>query len=165
METVEKVLVMGTERDSKTGRFVRKHTLWTGENWDDGYTDHDGRFRVYRPDYPRAYTEGYALRAHVVWWINTGDVHNKSYDIHHKNLNRLDDIFENLDAVDHIEHGKVHNPKTAKIVREFLCSWCGKIFGVTREQLHKREVEGKLPKFCGQLCYKLNRKRSSNGAM
>ena len=59
----EKLITHGPD-----GRFERKHYLWDGSDWDDGWKDNRGRFRVYRPDCPRQMgVEGHALRAHVVW--------------------------------------------------------------------------------------------------
>ena len=45
------------ERDAN-GRFARQLSLWVPEHWNEGYVDSKGRFRVYRPDYPRAYGVG-----------------------------------------------------------------------------------------------------------
>lgn len=39
--------------------------VWDSTRWDDGYVDNRGRFRVKRPDCPRAYANGWALRAHL----------------------------------------------------------------------------------------------------
>ena len=66
----------------KTGKFVKTAIIWTPETWDMGYVDNRGRFRVYRPDCPRAYASGYALRAHVIWWLKHGEPHTKNHDLH-----------------------------------------------------------------------------------
>ena len=67
------------------GTFKKRLQVWDGSNWDDGWHDNRGRFRVYRPDYPRAFSGGYALRAHVVWWLANGKPHPTGMILHHKN--------------------------------------------------------------------------------
>ena len=37
------------------GTFQREIFSWTQENWDAGYLDNKGYFRIYRPDYPKIY--------------------------------------------------------------------------------------------------------------
>ena len=63
-------------------------------DWNNGWYDNRERFRVYRPDYPRAYSGGYALRAHIVWWLAHKECHPKGTNLHHKN--HIKAIVENL---------------------------------------------------------------------
>ena len=133
------------------GRFVRKHHIWTFGRWGDGYKDKSGRFRVYRPDYPRAYHEGYAMRSHVVWWLTTGSVHPKGWDVHHKNRRRLDDRFDNLEIKRHKAHSEYHHPGDGFV--KLVCRACGRKFKVTSRKLNARKHEGLEIKFCSQKCY------------
>jgi HNH endonuclease len=131
-----------TARDdtrSALGRFIRSRQPWTPDNWDDGYFDNRGRFRVYRPDFPRAYALGYALRTHVVWWLAHGEPHPEGTDLHHINENRGDDRLENLRVLSHGEHTRLHKPKRMK-----RCLECG------REFYKKKKPQAK---FCTYLCY------------
>ena len=131
------------------GRFRRTRTSWTPENWDDGFIDNRGRFRVFRPDCPRSYEGGYALRAHVVWWLATGSVHPLGTNLHHVNEDRLDDRYENLRCLPHGEHSSHHSLSLHK----FTCSHCGNEFTRNGSEVSKRLYEGRIPKFCSQACY------------
>ena len=142
---------MPRKRDKKTGRYVRTATMWTERDWDSGYVDNKGRFRIYRPDYPRAYHEGYALRAHVVWWLHTGEVHPTGTNLHHRDKDKLNDVFANLECKDARQHTIDHLQR----LHEFTCGYCGNKFYVTGRELGRRTSEGKLPKFCSLKCYHL----------
>lgn len=124
------------------GRFKRLRFTWTFDNWDDGGVDGDGRFSVYRPDYPRAGNDGYACRAHVVFWLVTGIVPNHDQVIHHKNENKSDDGFENLELMDFGAHSTLHN-RAAPTFK--LCPKCNKEFLVPTDHPNK--------KFCSAACY------------
>lgn len=110
---------------NSNGQFKRSHQIWDGSEWDDGYFDNRGRFRVYRSDYPRAFKDGYALRSHIVWWITTGQVVEKGMNIHHKDDNRTEDRFYNLQLLAHRAHTIKHhrNPPVVKV-----CGYCEKRF-------------------------------------
>lgn len=114
---------MPAQRSKATGQFLRQLPLWTPAVWNQGYADNNGRFRVYRPDYPRAYAEGYALRAHVVYWLANHKVHPKGTVLHHLNEVPTDDRLENLQVLPHGEHSRRHHtrPKVSH-----PCAWCGK---------------------------------------
>lgn len=134
------------------GGFQRKHQLWTPENWDDGLVDGRGYFRVCRPDYPRAYNEGYAKRYHVVWWLETSRVVPDGYVIHHKDHNKTNDRFDNLELVEHGQHTRRHNQPRVETAKVFHCCMrCNKLFSLTRA----RTNEGKYGrgKYCSQKCY------------
>ena len=135
-------------RRTKTGTFARVHHLWTARRWKDGYFDNRGRFRVYRPDYPRAYGEGYALRAHVVYWLKMGRVHPKGFVLHHKNEDKGDDRFTNLELVEHGKHTSLHHAE----VHTFTCKQCRQPFRVSGGTVAKRRSEGNVPKFCSRSC-------------
>ena len=117
--------------------------LWQPEHWKAGFIDNRGRFRVYRPDYPNAWSSGHALRAHVVWWINTGELVplGNEYELHHKNEDRLDDRFENLELLTNSEHQIRHKRKN--INRR--CPTCESWFVVPPHKPDK--------KYCDLQCY------------
>lgn len=133
-----------TRRDdtrSSLGQFLRTRQPWTPEHWDDGYFDNRGRFRVYRPDCPRSFASGYALRAHVVWWLANGEPHPEGTALHHINENRTDDRIENLAVLPHGEHTRLHKPKRMRV-----CVTCGREF-------HKPKKP--RSKFCTYECYRV----------
>lgn len=67
------------------GKFVRTVVVWTPERWDEGHVDRRGYFRVYRPDYPGAWKNGYAKRYAVVYWLHTGHAVQPGEALHHRN--------------------------------------------------------------------------------
>lgn len=131
------------------GTFVRKHEVWVPENWDDGYLDNKGRFRVYRPDYPRAYHEGYALRAHVVYWLTVGELHPDGTELHHKDRIKVNDLFNNLEVLTRSQH-RIQHQENWTIV---TCEHCEKQF-----QEHVWRTNQRHVRFCSQKCYHSHRK-------
>ena len=130
-------------RDNK-GRFVRTIQPWTLAQWDNGYLDNKDRFRVYRPDYPRCYKGGFALRAHVVWWLAKGVPHPLGTELHHRDHTRNNDQFENLELLTKSEHRKHHQSTDC----HFNCIHCGGDFFIP--QYRVREGKGR---FCSRRCY------------
>ena len=124
------------------GTFAPSRAPWTPGQWDEGYFDNRGRFRVYRPDCPRSFGDGYALRAHVVWWLRTGSCHADGMNLHHLNENKADDRFENLAVIEHGQHVRLHRKKEPIPKR---CPSCGEVFLAPRKKPKK--------KYCSAACY------------
>ena len=131
-------------KKGKDGKFVRIRKIWDGTRWNDGYKNNKGRFLVWRPDFPGHYHEGYALRYHVVWWLKTGQVIKKGYNLHHLNHKKTDDRFENLELIKHGEHSRLHNITK----NPTICDVCAKFF--FRQNNRKRYKNN----FCSQECYR-----------
>lgn len=87
---------MPVKQDSKTGKFIRDHQLFTLENPNSGFITNKGRFLVYFPQSSNVLYQGYVLRYHAVWEITTGNPVPKGFTIHHINGDKTDDRFENL---------------------------------------------------------------------
>ena len=101
--------------------------------------------------YPRSDNRAWAMRSHVVWWLHTDEFisgENISWDIHHRNEDKLDDRFLNLDKLRHDEHARLHNPKGLNMI-DAVCIHCG----VSFKKDGWRVKEGSWPKFCSQICY------------
>jgi len=127
------------------GRFTRQRVEpWSPDDWNDGYTDNRGRFRVYRPDCPRSYESGYALRAHVVWWLETGEPHPKGMELHHIDGSRDNDRIENLEPLSPSEHKIIHSDSR----QTFECDDCGVDFVRPRWRYKGRA----RPRFCSRAC-------------
>ena len=140
---------MGNEGRDEGGRYKRSRYSWVEERWDDGYVDNHGYFRVYRPDYPAAYGDGYAKRAHVAFWIHTGHARQSGEVIHHRNKNKLDDRFENLELKSHGVHSTEHGIKCgAWVMRQ--CLLCSKEFSIRRWRLR----DPSRGRYCSTECYK-----------
>lgn len=128
---------------TKDGKFEKTRSIWTPENWDDGYFDNNKRLRVYRPDYPRAYKNGYALRAHVVWWLHHGEPHKREYELHHIDGTTYNDHIENLVPLDRFAHGRTRERQVF-----LICAHCGNPFKVPNWRIRNRPT-----RFCSQQCY------------
>lgn len=137
----------------RSGAPPRIHQIWDGKNHDDGWVDNRGRFRVYRPDCPRAYASGYALRAHVVWWLYHGKPHPRNKELHHIDENRLNDAMNNLELLPNSTHQSFH--KSASVV--FHCRKCGK--EIVRSKNRMRYSNN----YCSQKCYSAHARDKTHG--
>lgn len=136
-------------RGPNSGSFVRTRYTWTPEKWDEGHIDNKGYFRVYRPDYPKTYAMGYAKRYHIVWWLETGETLSEGHVLHHKNGNKLDDKFENLELIKHSLHSQKHNRIRIEAARvTCYCKRCNNLFFLARFRVN----DGR-GKYCSQKCY------------
>ncbi len=135
------------ERNSD-GTFRRTRKPFSLDNFDDGYVDSRGRFRVWLPDHPRAYEGGYILRAIVAYEAYHKIVVSADMDIHHKDGDRLNDSKENLEMMPHGKH-TIHHCRVpeAHIIR--VCQQCKKEFTIERWRL-KDPSRGR---FCSIKCY------------
>ena len=135
-------------RDSN-GQFMRTRESWTEERWDDGYIDSRGRFRVYRSDCPRAYKDGYALRAHVVWWLSKGRAHPRSSALHHKDHNTLNDKLENLVVLNLSQHQSIHRENWVTLT----CQRCHKSFLQHAWRIRERwRTRERTVRYCSRQC-------------
>jgi hypothetical protein len=130
---------------NSAGQFERQRDIWTLDTWDSGYADNRGRFRVYRPDFPHAYKGGYALRAHVVWWLAHGERHPKETELHHKDHDRLNDRIENLVPLTRSEHQSGHKENWAHLV----CERCRKEYKINAWRL----TQAPTRRYCTRACY------------
>ena len=138
-------------RDKITGRMLRQHREFSLNNFNDGWVDNNGRFRVYYPKSKRAYKNGTILRSIAAYELYHGETVQIGYDIHHINGNKLDDSKDNLALVSHEDHTRLHHikPKTS-----CTCSSCGIEFKINMWRL-KEKGRGK---YCSQECYRAVKK-------
>lgn len=152
------------KRNAK-GQFKRIRKTFLLDNFDDGYIDADGRFRVYYPNHPRAYDEGYILRSIIAYELYHNIKVPKTMAIHHIDGNRLNDSKENLLMMLFSQHSTFHNAKNRKkSLMERVCNHCKKKFYINRWRL-KEKSRGK---YCSQKCYhshKRTKKHRNNISM
>lgn len=152
-----KALITGGAR-RPNGQFAKVRTIpWVPENWDDGWVDRKGRFHVYRPDYLRSSSTGWAFRSHIVWWLETGQAICHPLAVHHSNHDRLDDRFENLQLMLAGEHTRYHSQKLLIGCR---CETCGEIFF-----LPQWRINGGRGRWCSVLCARRSQENRSRVSM
>ena len=101
------------ERANPEGEFKRNHTLnklnkhyaWNGGK----YITVGGYIKVKCPDHPCCDRDGYVLEHRLVW-----EQHNKAIllpyaDVHHIDKNKINNDINNLQAMIHNQHMKLHH--------------------------------------------------------
>lgn len=108
-------------------------------------------------DYPgKKYRGRYVYEHHLVWWRKTGKLPPPGHVVHHKNENKRDNRFRNLELKTRAAHTRdhCHGPR-----ERILCAWCGRLFelrpSVVRDR-KKRSRSGLL--FCSRKCGTLNQR-------
>ncbi len=130
------------------GTFKQIRKVWTLDNFEDGYIDSRGRFRVWMPTHPRAYKGGYILRSIVAFEAYHGICVPIDMDIHHLDANRLNDSKDNLSMMTHSAHSQLEN-EGKKTDVERVCQTCGETFLIKRWRLK----DPRRGKYCSQACY------------
>lgn len=106
-------------------------------------------------NYPgKKYRERYAYEHTVVWWIFSGKVPAKGYEIHHKNMDHRDNRIDNLQLVTSAEHKKIHSDLRSKEAQTVqACGFCGKNFNLGKSFLNTRLKQNRFGKvFCSKSC-------------
>jgi len=147
-------LLVMSERNGN-GTFKRTHNTFSLDNFEDGYIDVDGRFRVYLPNNPRSNAGGYAYRSIVAYELYHGIQVPETMAIHHIDGNRVNDSKENLVMLLFSQHSSLHNkPRTEESLVPRQCKHCGKTFFINRYRLNEGIKEGRLRgQFCTLKCY------------
>lgn len=103
-------------------------------------------------DYPgRLYRSRYVYEHQLVYWQNTGNLVPPGYIVHHKNEDKHDNRFENLELKTSSQHAADHNPEIESI--EHICGFCAKLFKLKPSKFRERikQTESGLL-FCGRSC-------------
>lgn len=86
-------------------------------------------------DFPgKKYRNRYCLRSHLVYWQNTNVVPTDKEIIHHKNGNKYDDSFENLEIISREKHSRHHTSLRGRKYVHLKCPFCNKIFELPKNQ-------------------------------
>ena len=131
----------------KDGRYKRSRKLWSLDNFNDGYIDKKGRFRVYKPDHKRSYKGGYILRSIAAYEAYHNVIVEKHMDVHHIDHNKLNDSKNNLELIDHAEHTKLHKTKPKLLINK-ICKRCNISFKI----IGWRSRQGRGI-YCSSICY------------
>jgi len=101
-------------------------------------------------EYPgKKYSNLYCLEHHYIWWLNTKELVEANKEvIHHKNGNKKDNEFKNLEKISLNEHNKKH--RSGITYCEFICPFCGSIF--KRQRNHSSLVKKTNLDFCSRSC-------------
>lgn len=99
------------DKKGRECRFIYKHAVLKGEKspWYNGgeYLDKKGYVRVYKPEHPKAYSNGTMAKHRLVWEEHYKVCLLDWIDIHHKNGIKNDNRIENLEVLDHKEHSRL----------------------------------------------------------
>ena len=104
-------------------------------------------------EYPgKKYRGRYIYEHHLVWWQQTGKPVPSRFDIHHKNGEKRDNKFENLELIAHSEHASEHGQERSLETRkEATCFYCGETFYVKGNQYRARKKQNRSGRlFCGR---------------
>jgi hypothetical protein len=106
-----------TLRTNKEAQDLRaqqgKSTMDNNGHWKGGVNHSHGYRNIYCPDHPRA-SKRYVREHILVWERHNGVSLPQGYDVHHLNGIRDDNRIENLCAMPHNEHGKIHSKEIYK---------------------------------------------------
>lgn len=113
-ETVKKAQKAARKKGMKSFRENPSKKDWRG--WRMIYipTDH--------PDLEK----GWMLEHHFVWWKNTEELPPEDKVVHHKDGNKKNNDFDNLQLVTPKEHAKIHNDQNKLKTKK--CEICGAAF-------------------------------------
>ena len=75
------------------------------------------------PNYPgKRYRSRYCYEHHLIWWTETGQLPEDGYLIHHKDHNKHNNDFSNLELISVTQHNQLHHTKTTPNASCHLCA-------------------------------------------
>lgn len=102
-------------------------------------------------DYPgKKYRGRYVYEHHLVWWQTTGTLVPEDMLIHHKNEQKRDNRFENLELMLRSSHSRNHHtgPKYGTVF--CTCAWCDAVFEIPSREYSSRRRAGNKNIFCSR---------------
>ena len=100
--------------------------------------------------YPgRIYRSGQILEHHLVWWRHTGQLVPPGMVLHHKNENKADNVFENLELKPRGTHTKDHCSLGNTKLR---CAYCKQQFWRSVRQANTYASQGCNKTYCSREC-------------
>jgi len=98
----------------------------------------------------KLYRGKYAYEHRVVWWKKTGQLPTEEEVIHHKNGDKRDNKFENLELLSRKEHRKLHGEERKAKMVSMMCPVCETKFIKARRKTHL--VKPNKATFCSRSC-------------
>jgi len=101
--------------------------------------------------YPgKKYRGRYAYEHSVVWWQNTGRIVPRGWLVHHKNEDKHDNAFANLEAKRTGKHTADHNAVAPTVLG---CAYCGSKIERKRAEHEYRLSIGQTDFYCNRSCF------------
>jgi len=98
-------------------------------------------------EYPgKRYRGRYAYEHHVVWWRNTGEVPDTGFVVHHKNTDKQDNRYRNLEKKTVSRHVADHHVPASMI--SLNCAWCADEFEILSRKYRERAKRGQKEFYC-----------------
>ncbi|MDE3022108.1 MAG: HNH endonuclease [Pseudomonadota bacterium] len=98
------------------------------------------------------YRGKYIYEHQYVWWVNTKFICPTGYVIHHKNKDRHDNRFENLEIISQKSHTKLHSLEKSVKQTFLICEWCKKIFSRETRNYRQQIKNGQKYFHCCRSC-------------
>lgn len=113
---------------------------------------------ILAPDeYPgKKYRGKYSYEHHVEWWKNTKILPPKGYHIHHRNGEKTDNRFDNLELIYNSTHLKIHHK--IKKMKILSCEYCKKAFEKEPRNYNFKFKTGQKRFYCSRYCQVKNQK-------
>ncbi len=104
-------------------------------------------------DYPGLKYRGkYVYEHQLVWWQYTKIIPPNGYQIHHKNSDKHDNRYENLEMVFKGTHSKLHGLSKKKGWTLLNCCWCKKPFKIETRNHKAKAKQGQKHFHCSRSC-------------
>ncbi len=103
------------------------------------------------PEYPgKTYNNRNCLLHHLVWWQNTGELVPPGHVLHHKNEDKFDNRFENLELLSAAKHASHHRHVTAPTppLVHLICPVCQTEFTRVPSQYRFKMTENPDRQLC-----------------
>lgn len=104
-------------------------------------------------NYPgKKYRGRYCYEHHLVWWQNVGSLPKNGEVIHHKNKDKTDNRFSNLEILAMVEHSRQHAAENPKNLLKMWCAMCGKLFEREVREINAKIRKGQKDFYCNRSC-------------
>lgn len=104
----------------RNGIEIRKDAGKNHHNWKGGrIIKGSGYYGIWNPDHQRADNQGYVFEHTLVWEKHNGYLPKRGDNIHHIDLNKLNNNIDNLYLCKHKEHAIIHR-SIEKLIPELL---------------------------------------------